>query len=190
MADAGGDPIRMLSDIPRVHAQGRGDHVAVECEGRTLTYAELERRANQAAGLLQACGARPGDRVAWLGKSSEAWYEIMFGAAKARACLAPINSRLAVPEIAFIRQDSGADLFFVTPEFFDWNVLMSLAKTSLSSARQWAKEIAPLALPPAGAAVLAAEAPVLPGPAQAASAAPRLPAPSSWRAVRRLRCWD
>jgi acyl-CoA synthetase (AMP-forming)/AMP-acid ligase II len=119
MADAGGDPIRMLSDIPRVHAQGRGGHVAVQCEGRTLTYAELERRSSQAAGLLQACGVRPGDRVAWLGKSSEAWYEIMFGAAKVRACLAPINSRLAVPEIAFILQDSGADLFFVTPEFFD-----------------------------------------------------------------------
>ena len=37
---------------------------------------------------------------------------------------------------------------------------------------------------------LSAEDAVLPGPAQAASAAPRLPAPSSWRAVRRLRCWD
>ena len=42
-----------------------------------------------------------GDRVAWLGRPSEAWYEIFFGVAKARACFAPINSRLAVPEIAF-----------------------------------------------------------------------------------------
>ena len=34
-------------------------------------------------------------------------------------CLAPINARLAIPEIAFILQDSGADLFFVTPEFYE-----------------------------------------------------------------------
>ena len=110
--------IRLLADIPVVHAAQRGDHVAVQCEGRTLTYAELDRRAEQVAGLLAAAGAKPGDRIAWLGRSHEAFFEIFFGAARARVCLAPINARLAIPEIAFILQDSGADLFFVTPEFF------------------------------------------------------------------------
>ena len=109
---------RLLADIPSVHAAQRGGQVAVQCEGRTLTYAELDRRAEQVAGLLTAAGAAPGDRVAWLGRSHEAFFEIFFGAAKARVCLAPINTRLAVPEIAFILQDSGADLFLVTPEFF------------------------------------------------------------------------
>jgi acyl-CoA synthetase (AMP-forming)/AMP-acid ligase II len=109
---------RLLADIPSVYAAQRGGHVAVQCEGRTLTYAELDRRAGQVAGLLAAAGAKPGDRIAWLGRSHEAFFEIFFGAAKARVCLAPINARLAVPEIAFILQDSGADLFFVTPEFF------------------------------------------------------------------------
>jgi acyl-CoA synthetase (AMP-forming)/AMP-acid ligase II len=110
--------IRLLADIPTVHAAQRGDHVAVQCEGRTLTYAELDRRAEQVAGLLAAAGAKPGDRIAWLGRSHEAFFEIVFGAARARVCLAPINARLAIPEVAFILQDSGADLFFVTPEFF------------------------------------------------------------------------
>src|SRR5687768_9467417 len=113
------DDIALLSDIPRVHAMsGGGDAVAVAFEGRTLTYAELERRSDQAAAMLVGLGVKPGHRVAWLGRSSIEWYEIFFGAAKARACLAPINSRLAVPEIAFILNDSGADLFFVTAEFF------------------------------------------------------------------------
>jgi acyl-CoA synthetase (AMP-forming)/AMP-acid ligase II len=110
--------IRLLADIPTVHAAERGGHVAVQCEGRTLTYAELDRRAEQVAGLLAAAGVKPGDRIAWLGRSHKAFFEIFFGAARARVCLAPINARLAVPEIAFILQDSGADLFFVTPEFF------------------------------------------------------------------------
>src|SRR5437879_8738109 len=110
--------LRFLADIPTVHAAERGGHVAVQCEGRTLAYAELDRRAGQVAGLLASAGAKPGDRVAWLGRSHEAFFEVFFGAARARVCLAPINARLAVPEIAFILQDSGADLFFVTPEFF------------------------------------------------------------------------
>jgi acyl-CoA synthetase (AMP-forming)/AMP-acid ligase II len=112
------EQIAFLTDIPRVHSRSRPDAVAVAFEGRTLTYAELERRSEQAAGMLLELGAKPGDRIAWLGRSCAEWYEIFFGAAKARTCLAPINSRLAVPEIAFILQDSGADLFFVTQEFF------------------------------------------------------------------------
>ena len=110
--------IRLLADIPTVHA-ARGDHVAVACEDRTLTYAELDSRADQVAGMLAAAGAKPGDRIAWLGRSHEAFFEIFFGAARARVCLAPINARLAVPEIAFILGDSGADIFFVTPTFFE-----------------------------------------------------------------------
>jgi len=110
---------RTLAEIPAVHAAQRGASVAVQCEGRALTYAELDRRADLVASLLAAAGAKPGDRVAWLGRSHEAFFEIFFGAARARVCLAPINARLAVPEIAFILKDSGADLFFVTPEFFE-----------------------------------------------------------------------
>ncbi|HKP78666.1 MAG TPA: long-chain-fatty-acid--CoA ligase [Phenylobacterium sp.] len=113
------DPIELLTDIPRVHGRMQGAKVAVHFEGRDLTYAELDRRSDQVAGLLQQAGVKPGERVAWLGRPSEAWYEIFFGTAKARACLAPINARLATPEIAFILKDSGANVFFVTPEFFE-----------------------------------------------------------------------
>lgn len=119
------DPIKQLTDIPTVHGRDRGDRVAVHFEGRDLTYAALDRRSSQVAGLLQAQGVKPGDRVAWLGRPSEAWYEIFFGAAKARACFAPINARLAVPEIAFILKDSSASVFFVTPEFFECAVTVA-----------------------------------------------------------------
>jgi len=113
------DEIRILADIPRVQASSRGERTAIAIDDRTLSYAELQARARQVAGLLQAAGVKPGERIAWLGRSTEAFFEVAFGAALARVCLAPINSRLAVPEIAFILKDSGADLFFVTPEFFD-----------------------------------------------------------------------
>ena len=89
------DPIKLLIDIPRVHAAGQGDKIAIAFEGRDLTYAEMDRRSDQVAGMLQQMGVKPGDRVAWLGRASEAWFEIFFGVAKARACFAPINTRLA-----------------------------------------------------------------------------------------------
>ncbi|MBS0332125.1 MAG: AMP-binding protein, partial [Proteobacteria bacterium] len=113
------EEFRILSDVPRAHGAGRGEHAAVECEGRVLTYGELDRRADQAAGMLAQAGVKPGDRVAWLGRSHEAFFEVFFGAARVRACLAPINTRLAAPEIAFILGDSGADLFFVTAGLLD-----------------------------------------------------------------------
>src|SRR3954452_3842393 len=112
-------PIQLLIDIPRVHGVHRADKVAVSFEGRDLTYGELHRRSDRVAGLLQGLGVQPGDRVAWLGPPSEAWFEIFFLVAKVRACFAPINARLAVPEIAFILKDSAANVFFVTPEFYD-----------------------------------------------------------------------
>ena len=111
------DPIQLLTDIPRVHGRERGDKVAVAFEGRDLTYAELDRRSDRVAAFLQGLGVKPGERVAWLGRPTESWYEMFFGVAKIRACFAPINSRLAVPEIAFILQDSGANVWFVSPEF-------------------------------------------------------------------------
>jgi acyl-CoA synthetase (AMP-forming)/AMP-acid ligase II len=119
------DTIQLLTDIPRVHGRTRGDKVAVAFEGRDLTYAELDRRSDRVAAFLQGLGVAAGDRVAWLGRPSEAWYEIFFGVAKARACFAPINSRLAVPEIAFILKDSAASVFFVTPEFYECAVTVA-----------------------------------------------------------------
>jgi acyl-CoA synthetase (AMP-forming)/AMP-acid ligase II len=110
--------LEILSDILTVHGVGRSRHVAVQVEDRTLTYGELKARAGQVAAMLTTAGVEPGGRIAWLGRSHEAFFEIFFGAAAARVCLAPINTRLAIPEIAFILQDSSADLFFVTQEFY------------------------------------------------------------------------
>ena len=108
----------VLADIPRHNAGTRPDAVALQCEDRVLTYGELDRRSARAGAMFVALGVEPGARVAWLGRSHEAFFELLFGACRARACLAPINNRLAIPEIAFILDDSSASLFFVTEDFF------------------------------------------------------------------------
>ena len=108
------DAIKVLADIPRLNAAARPDAVAIQCEDRVLTYGELARNSDRAAAMLAGLGVAPDHRVAWLGRSHEAFFELLFAAAKVRGCFTPINSRLAIPEIAFILDDSSADLFFVT----------------------------------------------------------------------------
>ena len=110
--------IRFLADIPAAQAAAVGDKVAIQFQDRRLTYAELNRRSTAAAQALRGLGVKPGDRVAWLSRNSELFFEVFFGVAALRACLAPINFRLAPAEVGFILNDSGATLLFVSDEFY------------------------------------------------------------------------
>ena len=60
--------IQTVGDITRYHARNRPDRVAIHFEGRRITFAELDRRANQVANGLIAEGVRPQARIAILSK--------------------------------------------------------------------------------------------------------------------------
>lgn len=111
--------IRTLGEAPRYHAAQRPDAVALSFEGRETTYAEFDARSNQAANALIAQGLKKGDRIAYLGKNSDHYFELLFGAAKAGVIMAPIGWRLAPPEVAYIAADAQARMLFVGPEVAD-----------------------------------------------------------------------
>ena len=48
----------------RLRESGRGSHLAVDSGELTLTYDQLDGRANQLARYLIARGCRPGDKIA------------------------------------------------------------------------------------------------------------------------------
>ena len=48
------EAMRTLADIPRYHAQRRPTSIALVFEGRETTFAEFDRRTNQAAQALLA----------------------------------------------------------------------------------------------------------------------------------------
>jgi fatty-acyl-CoA synthase len=98
------------------HAKRRPDHIAIRCEDREVTYAELHRESNQTAHALLAAGLRPGTRVAYLGRESEHYYAIALACAKAAVVLVPINWRLTSREVDHVLRDSGAELMFVENE--------------------------------------------------------------------------
>ncbi|HMO75898.1 MAG TPA: long-chain-fatty-acid--CoA ligase [Sphingopyxis sp.] len=113
------EAIRTLADIPAAQARARGDAVAVKFGDRETSFAELDAQSNRVAHALIASGVGPGDRVSVLTKNHDAWYPLFFGTALSRGCFAPINNRLAAPEIGFIVGDAAPKLLFVGEDFFD-----------------------------------------------------------------------
>src|ERR1700692_4508087 len=91
-----------LADMVRARAKARGDAVAYEFEGRQTSFAEFDQLTNRVAHALIALGIKPGERIAYLGKNSDVDFELLMGAIKANVVMAPVNWRLAGPEIAFI----------------------------------------------------------------------------------------
>jgi fatty-acyl-CoA synthase len=82
--------------------------VALVHADREWTYAEVAERATRLAHGLAGAGVRPGDRVAYLGVNHPALLETLFAAGLLGASFVPLNTRLAVPELAYILADCGA----------------------------------------------------------------------------------
>jgi acyl-CoA synthetase (AMP-forming)/AMP-acid ligase II len=106
-----------LAELIRQRASSWPERAAITFEGAASTYQDLDNRATHVAnGMLAVSDAVQG-RVAVLAKNSATFYEVWFGAAKARKVLVPVNWRLAPAEIAYIVNDAVAEFLFVGAEF-------------------------------------------------------------------------
>ena len=105
-----------LADVVRALARSRDRAIALEFEGRRTSFAEFDVLTNRVANGLKALGVRPRERIAYLGKNSDVYFELLLGAMKANVVMTPVNWRLAAPEIAFIVADCKAPVLFVGPE--------------------------------------------------------------------------
>lgn len=104
--------IASVADFTRLHADRSPDRIALDFEGRQTSFRQLEEASNRVANGLRR-QTRPGTRVAVLDKNNNRYIEVIVGALKAETVVVPINSRLAAAEIAFILNDSGAEVLFV-----------------------------------------------------------------------------
>ena len=64
-------------------AAERPDRVALREEDRVYSYAELDELTALAASALIAAGLQKGDRIAWIGKNSDLYFTLFYGAARA-----------------------------------------------------------------------------------------------------------
>lgn len=108
-----------IGDIVRYHAEQRGNACAFKFGDRLTTYKDLDVRSNQVANGLNELKIKVGDRIAYLGKNNDYYFEVLMGSAKAGAVITPINFRLSTVEIAGIISDAGAKALFVDRDFVD-----------------------------------------------------------------------
>lgn len=110
----------MTETLPMVLARmagSRGDATALVFGERATSFGALDRDSASAAAALVRAAALPGDRIGYLGKNSDRFFELLFAAAKARVVMVPIGWRLTLPEVAFLVQDAGITFLFVEPAF-------------------------------------------------------------------------
>jgi len=93
------------------------DKEGLVCEDVRRNYKEMNERANRLANAMKSLGVGHGDRVGVLALNESEYYDMFFGLGKIGAILAPVNYRLAGPEIEFILSDCGAKVVFFGKEY-------------------------------------------------------------------------
>jgi long-chain acyl-CoA synthetase len=106
---------------PRFHAQSQPDKPAIimAATGQCITYAELERRANQAAHALRGLGLANGDAIAIACDNRPEFFDIYWAAQRAGLILVLLSARLKTDEIAFIVNDSAAKVLLISDVMAD-----------------------------------------------------------------------
>jgi acyl-CoA synthetase (AMP-forming)/AMP-acid ligase II len=93
------------------------ERVALVCEGVNLTYWELNERVNQLSNALISLGLQKGDRVAILSKNRSQIIESIYACYKAGLVTVPLNARLAIPEVAYMLNNSESTALILGEEF-------------------------------------------------------------------------
>ena len=98
---------RLVHELFERQAQRNADAVAVEIEGRQLSYEELNRRANQVAHYLIDSGVRPDDRVAICVERSVEMVIGLLGTLKAGGAYVPLDPGYPRARLAHMLSDSA-----------------------------------------------------------------------------------
>ncbi|GAB3252793.1 Pls/PosA family non-ribosomal peptide synthetase [Arthrobacter pigmenti] len=86
---------------------GRAGQLAVDTQDSTLTYGQLDARANQLARHLLADGAQAGDRIALLFDHAVWSYVSILAVLKIQAAYVPLDAGFPTDRMAYIMEDSG-----------------------------------------------------------------------------------
>jgi long-chain acyl-CoA synthetase len=94
-----------------------GGSVAVVCQDRRRTYAELGSRCRRLAGAMRELGLAPHDRIGVVALNSDRYLELYLGLPAAGFVLVPVNSRLAPAEMRAILADAGVSVLFTDADY-------------------------------------------------------------------------
>ncbi len=97
----------------------RRDSQALVFGARSWTWDQMVDRIARQAAVMKALGMRPDDRVAILAHNSDRYVEAYYGPVWAGGIMVPLNTRLALPELAYIVDDCTPRILMVDDDFAD-----------------------------------------------------------------------
>ena len=101
----------------RDRARVTPDRVAIDADGRLVTYAELDAASDGFAAAFAERGLSRGDRVATLTDSTPEHVAVFFACAKIGVTLLPLSWRLSPAELRYQLDDAEPALFLVDEEY-------------------------------------------------------------------------
>lgn len=98
-------------------SQESGDQIAIKFANQSLSYKQLNEKANQLAALLINEGVKKGDKVAFVLDRSEQLVVIMLGIMKTGAIYVPVDPQFPLNRINHMLADSGATLLITSEDY-------------------------------------------------------------------------
>ncbi len=98
----------VLHQLFRAQAARTPTAVAVEAEGNSLTYRELDQQSDRLADRLLRCGVAPETRVAVCAERSLELVAALLGVLKAGAAYVPLDPSYPADRLAYLLADAGA----------------------------------------------------------------------------------
>ncbi|MET7422563.1 AMP-binding protein [Dactylosporangium sp. NPDC005555] len=119
-------------DWPTMGAHAYPDMPALRTpDGVALTYAGLEERASRLAVALRRAGVAKGERIALLGTDSVGYAVTLFASLKLGTIAAPLNFRLAGPELAALTSLADPAVLVLEARYADLLPLLRAAAPGL-----------------------------------------------------------
>jgi amino acid adenylation domain-containing protein len=118
-------PLQTVHELFESQAEATPEAIAVVFENQSLTYRELDGRANQLARYLEKSGAKRGSLIGLLVERSLDMIVGLLGILKSGAAYVPLDSTYPAERIAFVLKDANAPIL-ITQE----KLASNLPKTS------------------------------------------------------------
>src|SRR5699024_6890855 len=107
----------LVGEIVKRASHHSGERIAFSFKGQDITFQQLDDRATNLAGWLQAQDVQKNSKVAYMLRNSIAFSEITFDVALSSGVGVPINFRISENEVAYILDNSDEEIVFVDEQY-------------------------------------------------------------------------
>lgn len=119
----------------RFDRDGDPDHPAIVTATETLSFRDLDNRANQLARYLGGAGLRAGDRIGMMFDKTVETYIALLAILKINAAYVPLDAGFPAERLAFIVKDAGVKAVVSLAAFADRLDTLAVPKHFLDAAR-------------------------------------------------------